>query len=306
MSTTLYTITLDEQQMERLEQRLSRDLWTPYKVDYARFAYKGNRVNVVAYKSGKVVIQGKQTQDFVQNILEPEITGSAQLGYEEVHYPEWFELHAGLDECGKGDFFGPLVTACVVAQGEAIRTWRDAGLQDSKQVSDKKIFTLEALIKKTPGVGIDVAYCSMEKYNTLMAKPKANLNLFLAWLHARSLEGALKRLPAPRGLLDQFSKRRLVERYYSEAFKAQHPEFQLEMRTHAESDPVVAAASVIARATFLRLLKDLSAHVDEPLLKGASANVKKQAQRLVAQHGPDVLKTLAKCHFRTAAQVLEG
>ncbi len=81
----------------------------PFEVAYARFAYKADhlKLNVTAYTSGKAVIAGKGTEDFVRDTLEPEVIGAAQLGYDEVLHPDWFESHAGLDESGKGDFFGP-------------------------------------------------------------------------------------------------------------------------------------------------------------------------------------------------------
>ena len=108
---TLYTKPLTERQMKKLDEWLDKHLWAPYKVDYSVFAYKGPDVNVVAYSSGKLVVQGKGTESFVQFVLEPEITGVVEMGYESVHHPEWFEAHAGIDESGKGDLFGPLVSA---------------------------------------------------------------------------------------------------------------------------------------------------------------------------------------------------
>jgi len=66
-----------------------------YEVEYARFAFKGEKVNVVAYNSGKLVVQGKEMEDFVINILEPEVLGEARYGYDEIYHPEWFELHGG-------------------------------------------------------------------------------------------------------------------------------------------------------------------------------------------------------------------
>ena len=78
-----------------------------YDVAYSLFAFKGEKVNVVGYQSGKLVVSGKNMEDFVRDILEPEITGEALLGYEEVHNPEWFTLHAGADESGKGDLLVP-------------------------------------------------------------------------------------------------------------------------------------------------------------------------------------------------------
>ena len=78
---TLYTKSLTDAQMDKLDKWLDRHLWAPYRVDYSRFAYKGPDVNVVAYKSGKLVVQGKGTESFVQFVLEPEITGVVEMGY---------------------------------------------------------------------------------------------------------------------------------------------------------------------------------------------------------------------------------
>jgi ribonuclease HIII len=51
-------------------------------------------------------VQGKGVEEFVQFELGAEILGEAKLGYEEVHAPEMFEPHFGVDESGKGDFLG--------------------------------------------------------------------------------------------------------------------------------------------------------------------------------------------------------
>jgi ribonuclease HIII len=292
----LYTLKLDAAQRDKLGALLEEKDWEPYDVDHAAFAFKGHQVNVVAYQSGKLVIQGKQTEAFVRDVLEPEITGEARLGYEAVHHPDWFEPHAGLDESGKGDLFGPLVSACVIGDGPMVETWLAAGIQDSKKVTDRKILQFDKLIRETDGVVVETVQCGMAKYNELMAKPRANLNRLLAWQHARALEAALKKRSVPRGLLDQFSRQRLVDGYFKEVPES----FVLDMRTRAESDPVVAAASVVARAEYVRKLKELSDQAGEELLKGAGAAVKAQATRLVERDGPDALGRFAKLHFKTA------
>ncbi|HXA80070.1 MAG TPA: DUF3378 domain-containing protein, partial [Opitutaceae bacterium] len=117
-----YTIKLDDAQMEKLRALLDTRGWMPFEVAYARFAFKGDhaKVNVTAYESGKVVVAGKGTEDFVVNTIESDITGAPKLGYDEVLHPDWFEPHAGLDESGKGDFFGPVVAATVIADKAAI------------------------------------------------------------------------------------------------------------------------------------------------------------------------------------------
>ncbi len=295
---TLYTIKLDSAKLDKVGAICSARMWDVYEVAYARFAYKGPKVNVVGYESGKLVVQGKDTEDFIINTLEPEVTGEAVFGYDEVLHPEWFEAHAGLDESGKGDFFGPVISACVIASSEDIQTWIKAGIRDSKTISDKKIIEYDKLIRSSKRAVVKTVFCGMDRYNDLMARPRANLNRLLAWQHAKALEQALAVKPVPWGLLDQFSKKDLVSEYFSK------PDFELRMRTKAEDDPAVAAASVVARAEFVRQMKRLSDLAGETLVKGAGAKVKEQAGAILQKLGPKRLREFAKLHFRTAYEVV--
>ncbi|MDR2983003.1 MAG: ribonuclease HIII [Puniceicoccales bacterium] len=300
----LYTITLTPEQIKKLGDWCSRKLWVPFPVEYSVFAYKDDKVNVVAYKSGKLVISGKKTEDFVTNVLEPEITKEALLGYDEVHHPDWYEDHAGLDESGKGDLFGPLVSACVIATGDMVRSWKEDGVRDSKAIgSDRAILDLEKKIRKTPGVIVKVVFTNMEKYNTLYRQFGNNLNKLLAWYHATALEDCLPRFETEHGklpdwgLLDQFSKSPLVQT----ELKKRKIKFDLRMRTKAESDPVVAAASIVARAAYVRAMKNLADEAGEKSLpKGSGAQAKEVGIRLVEKFGPAAFGRFAKLHFRTA------
>lgn len=295
---TMYTRKLSDDEADKLENWCKGRGWGENEVAYARFAFKGPKINLVFYNSGKLVIQGKMTQDFVQDVLEPEIILVAELGYEEVHHPEWFEAHAGMDESGKGDLFGPVICATVIADGDMVRSWMDAGIKDSKKIADGQIVRLEKVILKTKGVVVEKSFCGMGKYNELMSRPRANLNKLIAWLHAKALEKALDKRHVPWGMLDQFSKQPLVQK------QLKRKDFDLKMETKAESDPVVAAASVIARAEYLRQLRKLSTGFGEELLKGAGAATKAQGQKLVEQLGPDRLGDFAKLHFRTSYEIL--
>ncbi|HTB62400.1 MAG TPA: ribonuclease HIII [Opitutales bacterium] len=299
---TSYTITLTAEQMDKLKAWCDHRMWSFFAVEHARFAFAGDNVNVVCYNSGKCVIAGKKTEDFVTYVLENEITGDPRLGYDEVHHPDWFEPHAGLDESGKGDLFGPLVSACVsVGHDEAARAWMEAGVKDSKAISsDSVVLRLDKLIRATRGVSVQTVVPGMRKYNELYLKFGSNLNKLLAWYHARGLEAALKQQPVPWALLDQFTKQPLVQRSLRDVPKP----FELRMRTKAESDPVVAAASIVARAEFVRQMQTLSEMAGEELRKGASAEVKAQAKRLIQKFGPDALGDFAKLHFRTAYEAL--
>jgi ribonuclease HIII len=300
-----YTVKLDDAQMEKLKGILVAKGWTPFEVGYTRFAFKADhlKVNVSAYTSGKVVVAGKGTEDFVRDVIEPEVTGAAKLGYDEVLHPDWFESHAGLDESGKGDFFGPVVAATVIADKSAIEAWRKAGVQDSKKISEARIFELEKIIRGTHGAVVSSFKLGMPKYNELMAKPRANLNLLLAWEHAIALTEALSRKPVKWGLLDQFTEQPLVQR---ELKKKGVENFELKMRTKAEEDPVVAAASVIARAEFVREMVQLSRKFGVKLQKGAGPLVKQQASEIIQNFGVLALKEVAKLHFRTAYEVVSA
>jgi ribonuclease HIII len=198
--------------------------------------------------------------------------------------------------------FGPLVTACVVADGDMVRQWLELGVADSKKLSDGSILKLDKAIRQTKGVVIQTAFARMPKYNELYTKFDRNLNKLLAWYHGKSLTQALDQRAAPWGLLDQFTKQKLVDAYVKD-----RKDFKLISRTKAESDPVVAAASIVARAVYVREMKRLSDEFGEPLVKGASGKVLAQAKQIVADKGADALKNYAKLHFKTAyeAQGLE-
>jgi len=297
-----YTIKLDDDQLERLRAACAARSWAPAEVPYARFAFRGPDVNVTAYDKRKVVvIAGKGTEEFVLNTLETEVTQTPRLGYDAVHHPDWFEAHAGLDESGKGDFFGPVVAATVIAGKEAVEAWLAAGVKDSKRLADSQILKLDGLIRKTPGTVVKTCLCGMPKYNELMLKPRANLNRLLAWQHATALEQALNVKWVPWGLLDQFSKQPLTQR---ELAKKEVKNFDLKMRVRAEEDPVVAAASVVARAEYVQAIKHLSHRFGGPLQKGAGPKVKEQAAAIIARFGAPALRDFAKLHFRTAYEVV--
>ena len=131
------------------------------------------------YESGELVVQGKGTQEFVEFALEPEILKEAKLGYEAVLNPELLLPRLGIDESGKGDFFGPLCVAGVYVNEKVVNAWKDAGIRDSKNISsDKKIGELAELIRETPGCVTSVVPIGNEAYNRLYAKMKSVNTLF--------------------------------------------------------------------------------------------------------------------------------
>ncbi|MEI7958850.1 MAG: ribonuclease HIII, partial [Verrucomicrobiota bacterium] len=300
---TLYTSPLTAAQAVKLRKLLEEDGWEFEPKPYTLYYGKKGKVNVAVYEKGpKIVVQGKGTEEFVTFRLEPEILGEAKLGYEEVHAPEMFAPHFGIDESGKGDFFGPLVIAGAYVDANIARDFMKAGIQDSKKIgSDARIRSLAQLIRETSGVALSVVEIPPLKYNELYEKI-GNLNRLLAWGHARAIENLLDQRPdCPRALSDQFANPALIQR----ALMAKGRKIQLEQRTKAESDLAVAAASIIARERFISWLERNGRKQGVTLHRGVSAQVKSAARELVAKHGPGILREVAKTHFKTAQELGE-
>jgi ribonuclease HIII len=297
----MHTCPLTAGQAAKLRALLVERGWRFETRPYTLFFAQKEKLTVAVYEKGpKLVVQGKGTEEFVQFTLEPEVLGEARFGYDEVLNPAMFEPHFGVDESGKGDFFGPLVIAGAFVDREIARRFMEAGIQDSKRIgSDKRIRDLAHLVRTTPGVAASVVMIGPERYNQLYAK-FGNLNRLLAWGHARIIENLLEQRPdCPRALSDQFGNPRLIQRALLEKGRA----IKLEQRTKAESDLAVAAASILARESFIDWLRKTGKAYQRELPRGASGLVKQTAGELVKVHGPEVLWRIAKTHFKTAAEI---
>lgn len=298
---TTYTKPLTAEQAAKLRSVLVERGYDFETKPYCLYAASKGKMNVMVYEKGpKVVVQGKETEDFVTNILEPMVLGMAELGYEEVHHPEMYQPHIGVDESGKGDFFGPLVIAGVYVDAAVARNLRDIGAVDSKRISsDRKISQIAAAIRMVPGLSWQVVQIHPEKYNELYTQ-FGNLNRLLAWGHAKVIEMLLEKVPdCPRAVSDQFANPSVLQR----ALQTKGRSIELVQRTKAESDPAVAAASILARDGFVQWLKKTGDSLGVELPKGVSDAVKANARQIFLQDGRTGLNRVAKLHFKTAAEV---
>ena len=204
----------------------------------------------------------------------------------------------GIDESGKGDYFGPLVIAAVFVDSTTQGELRLMEVRDSKKISDGRVLEMAPDIKTI--CPHSVIAIGPQKYNELYAKIK-NLNRLLAWGHAKALETLLERgITCERAISDQFGDERLI----LSALQEKGQKITLEQRPKAESDLAVAAASILARAEFLIRLKRLSSEVGTTLPKGASPAVELAAKMVVKKHGQERLGSVAKLHFKTTKAVL--
>jgi len=299
---TSYTTKLSEVHAAALQQWLRAHDYKFREVPYARFSAEKDKTNLVFYESGKLVVQGKGTQEFIEFVLEPEILKEARLGYEAVLNPELLFPRLGVDESGKGDFFGPLCIAGAYVNESVIKAWKDSGIRDSKNISsDKRIKELAELIRKTPGCVTSVVPVGNEAYNRLYTK-MGSVNTLLAWGHARVIEnlmGQQHRMDPPpvRAISDQFA-------YHKDTVaKALMPlgrSVELIQKHRAEEDLAVAAASILARDEFVTRLGRIEKEYGMAFPKGASAAVDAAAKEFVAKYGAENLAKVAKMHFRTA------
>jgi len=299
---TIHTCKLTDAQAASLEKHLRENEFKFRQVPYARFAAEKEKTNVVFYESGKLVVQGKGTQDFVEFVLEPKILQEVKLGYETVLNPDLLLPRIGVDESGKGDFFGPLCVAAVYLNQTMIPAWKNAGIRDSKNIgSDRRIAELAKLIRDTPGCVCSVVPIGNVAYNRLYLKMRS-VNPLLAWGHARAIEnlmGVAYRMDPPpvRAISDQFAHDKGV---IAKALMSLGRGIELVQRHKAEEDMAVAAASILARNEFVTRLRDLGRKYDMEFPKGGGANVDVAAKEFVAQRGAAALNDIAKTHFRNA------
>jgi ribonuclease HIII len=299
---TSHTTKLTDAQAAALQDWVRAHGYKFREVPYARFAAEKEQTNLVFYESGKLVIQGKGTQDFIEFVLEPEILKEARLGYEAVLDPELLLPRFGVDESGKGDFFGPLCVAGAYINESVIKAWKDAGIRDSKNIgSDKRIRELADLIQNTPGCVTSVVPIGNEAYNRLHAKMRS-VNTLLAWGHARVIENLMgqrhRMTPLPvRAISDQFAASKDV---IGKALMSMGREIELVQKHRAEADLAVAAASILARNEFVIRLGKLEKEFEMKFPKGASAAVDAAAKEFIAKYGAANLPKVAKMHFRTA------
>jgi len=301
MALTSHTAPLTLAQATRLREVLEERGYEFEEKPHTLYAAKKGKLNVAVYAKGpKVLIQGKETEDFITFLLEPEVLGEARLGYEEELDPEMFAPHFGIDESGKGDYFGPLVIAGAYTDAAVARALKAAGVMDSKRISSaKRIRELAAKIRDVPGIATSVVAIGPERYNQMFGS-FGNLNRLLAWGHAKVIENlAAQRPQCPRALSDQFARPEVLAR----ALKQQGVDIQLDQRTKGESDIAVAAASILARERFIDWIDKTSTAGGVTLPLGASAAVIDAAREIVSRHGTEALSKVAKLHFKTTAAV---
>ena len=317
---TTFTFELTNDQQELLLGIMVNGNYRKREVPYSLWSIEGNKFNATLYekeKHGKrkLCVQGSGAEDFVLFTLEPNVLMSASLGYEAVLNPELYTAHAGSDESGKGDYFGPLVVCAAYTDEELSQEMIKLGVKDCKQMTDKSVLTVGAALRRLLGSErYAVVKLAPPSYNRLYAKMK-NINRMLAWAHGTAIEELLtKQRGCKRVVVDQFAP---TEETIKRALKPLGKAAEIQQMHKAEADIAVAAASVIARELFIRDILKMTDEVFGPLTGGpedkerpkipmgsSDPRVRELAMEMVQKAGPIWLMNHCKAHFQTTDKVL--
>lgn len=271
---------------------------------YAFWEIKHKDFTAIFYNSSKFVVQGKSIDTLLGKLGEkfPEIvakevgSSTQNLDQQALQTVSHKLPYIGTDESGKGDFFGPLVVAGVMIDEKNRQLFVDLGIKDSKTLKDEQMIKMAQQIQKHSIYS--VVSMSNSKYNELYANFK-NLNKLLAWGHARVIENILEKQPCEYALSDKFGDESLIKNALLKNGRTIH----LEQRVRAESDIAVAAASVLARATFVQKMKTMENFYGCKFPKGCNSIVKTSAGVFINQYGKERLKEVCKAHFKTYNEV---
>lgn len=293
----MYVVTLDLKLAEQLLRDLTSKGFEITIPPHTRFSGKKKGISCTLYNSGKLVVQGKEIQEFIEFYLEPELLQTFSFAQKKPDLNIDATPRIGIDESGKGDFFGPLCIAGVFAQADEVAELIRIGVQDSKTLSDETVIKLAHKIREK--FAHYIVRINPERYNDLYEQFR-NLNRMLAWGHATTIEQLVIKTQCTNVVIDQFAAEHVVEM----ALGRKKLSVQLKQRHRGEEDPVVAAASILARDAFLSGLRTLGQQAEMTLPKGASAAVIKAGKALVQKLGREALHKFAKLHFRTTERVI--
>ncbi|MCH9611654.1 MAG: Ribonuclease HIII [Chlamydiia bacterium] len=302
---TCFVATIDPAKKEKLRAYLDTNEFTITQPPHTLFSAKKKGLSVTLYQSFKLTVQGKNKDDFIHFFLEPEILEHFSYSHptptneSNPHTKPHTKPHIGVDESGKGDFFGPLCIAGVYADEEGIESLLKLKVSDSKKLSDAKILKLADKIPQVTTVKTIVIY--PEKYNQIYQQSK-NLNQLLGWAHATIIQELQAQTGATHALIDQFAGEHVVET----KLKQMQVAIELDQQHRAESDPIVAAASILARAAFVRGMDKLSKMCGITLQKGASNKVIDIGIHLAHKHSIPFLEKVCKQHFTTYKKIVQA
>jgi ribonuclease HIII len=263
--------------------------------------YGPESVLLNVYSTGTVIAQGPRSgfKDLLEERIPAQKGKSARGGSSSPRPILDGTPRVGIDEAGKGDYFGPLVVAGVRITGkEAAEELQKLGVRDSKTLGVAAARLMADRVLEAVGPqNVRVAALSPREYENRRSVA-GNVNRLLDEIDAEII-GELKD-GVELVVVDQYatSARERLQTFVPEGVR-------LEVRQKAEDDLAVAAASILARARFLEELRRLSGWVGFELPRGATLVVD-AGRRVFEERGRAGLEEVAKTSFRTTQQIVGG
>jgi ribonuclease HIII len=283
-------------------ENLGFTISVPQKAQYSyniTLEKDNNKVKLLVYfgkKGNKLQVQGNPETAAFKDVSS--LVFGEKLFQEDDKEIKEPENYIGTDESGKGDFFGPLVVAGVLADKADILKLINLGVRDSKTITDYNIKKLAVKIRSLLNNKYDIIPLKPEKYNELYSKMR-NVNLILGWAHAKVIENILNSYKVEEAISDKFGNEKTI----LNALQQKGREIKLHQVTKAERYTAVAAASILARDGVIKWFEINSKKLKIKIPKGASAEVESCARKVVKNFGKDVLPGLVKMHFKTLKRI---
>lgn len=261
------------------------------------------KIQVYFGKKGvKTVLQGDQSSGLYKKLYNKFnadlfllATQNEELEGEHSNEPT---RYIGTDESGKGDYFGPLVIAGVIADESNSQFLKSIGVKDSKELSDTAIKKIASEIKSNHGIKFNVISIYPKKYNELYSKV-GNVNRILGWGHAKVIENLLEKQKVEEAISDKFGD----EKYIFTSLQERGKDISLQQVTKAERYTAVAAASILARDRFNSWFKHEKEKLGFELPKGASENSELAAEKIMRKLGDHSLTDFVKYHFKNTLRL---
>ena len=211
-----------------------------------------------------------------------------------------FDEYIGTDESGKGDYFGPLVVAAVYIDKRTTIALEEAGVKDSKLITDYNIKIIESKIKKIIGDKFEIIQINPEKYNKLYESFN-NLNKIMGWAHSKAIENLIEKINCLNVISDKFGNEKLI----MDELKKRNINLNLYQTPKAERYTAVAAASILARAKVVDWFDIKSREVGFQIPKGGGSSVNISAKSVLSQYDDNYLMKLIKFHFKNSQSIFK-
>lgn len=289
---------LTKPQIFKLKEYLENQDYQFTEEKYTFLKAHNQKLEITVFLKGKLIIEGLETKEFVEQILEPKILADKRYIPDKKGNFQ-FRERIGVNEIGRNDYFGPLVITSIYMNKKSFDALApyDDFKKDVRRLSHEKTFQLSEIIKKN--CRYSIVTIGPERYNELFEK-MGDMDRLLAWGHSRAIENILFKVECDHVIVNQFGDKNLI----IDALMKKGKTIRLRQQHNAENDIAVAAAAIVSRAEAIMRMEQLGEEVKMELIRGNNTKVEKMAKELINRDGAAVLVKVCKLHFATTKRVI--